>query len=164
MLTPEERKTIEESGGPIEQTRIVLRAWAEQYKPEAVELVRANSHMNEAENEPDPPQEAVDRVIDEYLETALSDLEEIDKGTGEMPVKIDVLEHLAGHARRKRPEVPECTGPMTDALVVEFINRVGVNCWVDYAMYTRDLGGSEWRDQSGWVAIAGGGLEPPKEV
>lgn len=63
---------------------------------------------------------------------------------GEREIKIDVLHDLERIIREWRfkfvdENMVELDQDHIDAVLVDFLNFVGVRMWVDYAMYTKDL-------------------------
>ena len=59
-------------------------------------------------------------------------------GMDKMPTSGDVLNIMSMYAIASRSGQTENV-KVVDALLVDFINYVGVCCGVDYGMYTKDL-------------------------
>jgi len=105
--------------------------YAEAYLVGAHTSVIRNRHMNSLDEQCEVTQDKCDAVIRNYLKHVPSFL-------GDGTKVITVLEYLAFAANDYRQTMPRLD-PISDAIIVDFINYVGASNGVDYAMYTRDL-------------------------
>lgn len=126
-MTPEERDNIAE----------MLRTWLEEYKPRAAESIWTNRHMNSLEERTDMSVEEVGTVLDPFMEACV----ERCRNMKAWPSKGDVLNAMSSEAGSymKALSLDDEEMNVAAALVVDLINAVGMNLWVDWAIYARDV-------------------------
>jgi len=126
-MTPEERDNIAE----------MLRTWLEEYKPKAVESIWTNRHMNSLEEPADMSVEEVGAILNPFMDACI----ERCRGMEEWPTKGDVLSTMSSEGGNYMETLSLGYEEMNvaAALVVDLINAVGMNLWVDWAIYARDV-------------------------
>ncbi len=107
--------------------------WVEEYLPNAGESITQNAHMNLLEKE--VPFNKIAETIRQFACAYQTNWQKL-PGVR----RIDLLNFLTEIAKGM-----SLAGEEERAVVVDFINFVGIKLLVDYALYTRDLVNENWR-------------------
>jgi len=111
---------------------VLRQNYSEKYFSDGVEAsLTRNNHMNNYDGE--PCAEAARTVVADLL--AAAQFPEI----SQRAKTVDILEQLTTAACSVRKTQYNLKQTTTDAILVDFINYVGVLACVDYALYTKDL-------------------------
>jgi len=119
---------IERKIGKKNELRDILKTFVERYIPVAKDSIRLNSHMNRLSHE--TSETKITEVLADFLD-------------GFIPPDgskvIDLLTNLTNMAKERNYAAEE-----ERAIVVDFINYVGMSYGVDYALYTTDICTISW--------------------
>jgi GTP cyclohydrolase I len=105
-----------------------------EYVPHAKENIIRNNHMNDYKNE-EFPKESTAKILEIFtIPDNFADLKET-------PSRIDLLNKMTEITKDnfKELKIEKVSQDTTDAILIDFINYVGMFQGVDYAIYTKDL-------------------------
>ena len=102
------------------------------YIPKAKESITRNNHMNDYKDE-EFSQDIVFKILAIYVNN--DNFEDLLA----CPSKIDLLEKMTQIAKDNFKKIEDVSQNIIDALLIDFINYVGMGQGVDYAIYTTDL-------------------------
>lgn len=119
--------------GNTEKNLQLIVSLSGKYALEAIENVQRNSHMNDLQGNEVITKDNVDKLISGIVKQAnCTDCSKVVSA-------IELIEYAQSLAVSIRENYSDIDQKVVDAILVDFVNFVGISQHVDYGLYTEDL-------------------------
>ena len=119
--------------GNSEKILQIIVSLSGKYALEAIESVQRNSHMNDLQGNEVITKDNVDKLIAGIVKQAnCTDCSKVVSA-------IELIEYARSLAVSIRENYSDIDQKVVDAILVDFVNFVGISQCVDYGLYTEDL-------------------------